>query len=565
MIKSSINIKTSFFNVTKSAIGSSSNILKKAILKRTKVKKEKIARSKLFDVKKAERKKREEKEDLLENKSKVETQGPLSKVSSTAKNFLESILDFLGILLIGWAVNNLPNIIKMVENLISRINLLFQGLKNFIENITKWFKGIFGLVTGTLENWRNFDFTDQSGKIKAAMKEMEDAVKGIEKAFEDAKTAVGGDMGEVSAAGGGSLNAADVIADTPEEKAFIATVRELEGTGGSGGYNTVYGGAVVPKLSQMSLGELYDAIKLGGTDRLPDRLGGGIIPFKKDRYNSSASGALQIMPETLRGLVERGQFKWDDTFSPETQNKMILALARNGGVDIEKMTDSQMYKASKIWAGLGTFHGQTDRTSSQSLEVYNQNLKEAKKPKGAGDGRKSRGANKSSAYNQAVTVGRSLLDKGYKPWQHPDFNLYSGYTGSGRERVMMRGYRSYHNYGEALDYPLSHNSEAQLDNLAAFFRQNKAKLGIAEILWKTSGHYDHLHVSFSGGEGISRPVADIPMLQGQQQQQQIIIIDEESQETTVIPADSGGGAVIMSGDSLNRFMRKKLLLELAYT
>ncbi|AGG91247.1 hypothetical protein SWVG_00006 [Synechococcus phage S-RIP1] len=155
-----------------------------------------------------------------------------------------------------------------------------------------------------------------------------------------------------------------------QENAFIQTIRTVEGTSGPDGYNTVYGGAVVPQLTQMTLGELYDAIKLGGTDAIPARLGGGKIPFKKDKYNSSASGALQLMPETLRGLVENSGYSWDDVFSPETQDRMMLDLARQGGVDIENMSPAQMEKAGNIWAGASPRYGQTTRTASDSYSIY---------------------------------------------------------------------------------------------------------------------------------------------------------------------------------------------------
>ncbi len=158
-----------------------------------------------------------------------------------------------------------------------------------------------------------------------------------------------------------------------QENAFIQTIRTVEGTAGPDGYNTVYGGAVVPQLTKMTLGELYDAIKLGGTDAIPARLGGGKIPFKKDQYNSSASGALQLMPETLKDLVETGGYNWNDTFSPETQNRMIIDLARRGGVDIENMSPQQMEKAGNIWAGATPNYGQTDRTAADSYDIY-QNL-----------------------------------------------------------------------------------------------------------------------------------------------------------------------------------------------
>lgn len=161
-----------------------------------------------------------------------------------------------------------------------------------------------------------------------------------------------------------------------QQNAFIQTIRIVEGTSGAQGYNTVYGGAAVPQLTQMTLGELYDAIKLGGSDAIPARLGGGKIPFKKDRYNSSASGALQLMPETLRGLVERGGYNWDTIFSPETQNQMILDLANQGGVDIENMSPSQMAKAGNIWAGASRKYGQTNRTAADSYSIYQKLLQQ---------------------------------------------------------------------------------------------------------------------------------------------------------------------------------------------
>ena len=158
------------------------------------------------------------------------------------------------------------------------------------------------------------------------------------------------------------------------ETAFVNTVRIAEGTAGPDGYNKVYGGAVVPQLTQMTLGELYDAIKLGGTDAIPERLGGGKIPFKKDEYNSSASGAIQIMPDTLLGLINSGRYSPDDLFSPEVQDQMIIDLGRNGGVDIDNMTVQQMEKAGNIWAGLTPRYGQTNRTANESFQEFQRQL-----------------------------------------------------------------------------------------------------------------------------------------------------------------------------------------------
>ena len=164
----------------------------------------------------------------------------------------------------------------------------------------------------------------------------------------------------------------------------------------------------------MTLAELYEASKLGGTDRLPDRLGGSAIPYYKDQYNSSASGALQLMPETLKGLVNTGRFSWNDTFSPATQNRMILALARQGGIKVDDMNTTQMTKAGNIWASLTPRYGQTSRTASQSMSVYQKNLKEAG---GGGSGGKYGGG------------GGNVVEYITGDRRHPNFE----YNGHGRE------------------------------------------------------------------------------------------------------------------------------------
>lgn len=177
----------------------------------------------------------------------------------------------------------------------------------------------------------------------------------------------------------GSGDMSDITADTPEEKALIATVRSAEGTSGSGGYNTVYGGAEVPELTKMTLKELYDAGKIGGTNKLPSRLGGGIIPWKQDGHNSTASGAVQIMPETLRSLVDSGVFSWTDTFSPETQNKMIIALAKRRGVDVTKpLSMKEIMILRQEWAGLGRYYAGQGGSESEALKNYNTYLSQFK-------------------------------------------------------------------------------------------------------------------------------------------------------------------------------------------
>ena len=98
---------------------------------------------------------------------------------------------------------------------------------------------------------------------------------------------------------------------------------------------------------------------------------------------------------------------------------------------------------------------------------------------------------------RAVAVGRQLQSMGIKGiWQNKYFNYENGYTPTGGQRVMQRPYDSKHNSNQALDIGLGANSEEQLDAIAKYLRVNKKKFGIRLVLWRTEGHYDHLHVDF---------------------------------------------------------------------
>ena len=171
----------------------------------------------------------------------------------------------------------------------------------------------------------------------------------------------------------GSMGAADVTADTKEEKSWLQTIRSVEGTADSGGYNKLVGGEVVPELSQMTLQEVYDMGMKSRTGEgvLPQRFGGRKVKFGAD---SHAMGAYQFIPQTMMGVAKQlGLDPKTTVFSPEIQDKLGLKNLRGTGVDpTKRATKADIEKAGTQWAGLTPFWSQTDRTSTQSLEIYNQ-------------------------------------------------------------------------------------------------------------------------------------------------------------------------------------------------
>lgn len=108
---------------------------------------------------------------------------------------------------------------------------------------------------------------------------------------------------------------------------------------------------------------------------------------------------------------------------------------------------------------------------------------------------------------RTINVGRMLVnDLGYKAWQHPNFNLDKGYVAEGGQHKYWRDPQggSAHLHDEALDFPLSHNTVEQLDQLYDYLMKNKEIFGIKKILWRGApGHGPdlapdnaHLHVQF---------------------------------------------------------------------
>jgi len=171
----------------------------------------------------------------------------------------------------------------------------------------------------------------------------------------------------------GSMGAADVTADTKEEKSWLQTIRQTEGTAGKDGYGKIFGGQVVPELAEGKL-TIAEAAQLSKTGKLPQRLGGKTVNYGDYKGQvSGATGAYQFMPDTMLSAAKAAGIDPNTPLTPEIQDKLALANLRLSGVDPTKKADIQsLDKAQRQWAGLGPYHGQTKRTLQDSLSIYNQ-------------------------------------------------------------------------------------------------------------------------------------------------------------------------------------------------
>ena len=141
LLKSSISIKAIGNSVTNFTKGlfkakSTASDIAQQTNENNKFKRTLIGNDEKYFTKRRENARRIQREDELEastTQGVAKRQGAL--VSRSTKGFLGRILDFFGIVLIGWFVNNLPGIIKAIQGLINRIRKLTTILTNFIDYI----------------------------------------------------------------------------------------------------------------------------------------------------------------------------------------------------------------------------------------------------------------------------------------------------------------------------------------------------------------------------------------------------------------------------------------------
>ena len=175
LFKSSISIRSindsfqKFSEGIRSARKNSDEIIKSTresnIFKRNLVRKDN-----LFFRRRQENVRRKAREDELEASSVQgvpKTQGSI--LAKSTRGFLGRMLDFLGILLIGWAINNLPKIISGIQSLIKKISTVTGILGFFIESVKNVVMGIGTVIRETLSNVLKFDFLKDKKDIEEGM------------------------------------------------------------------------------------------------------------------------------------------------------------------------------------------------------------------------------------------------------------------------------------------------------------------------------------------------------------------------------------------------------------
>ena len=158
-----------------SAIKRTENISEN-VNKRNLEKKESISMSKEFFAKRRDLQRRREKEELLEASSVVGILKSSGRsIRKTTKGFLGRILEFIGKLILGWAILNLPKIIKISQDVVKRMQKYFAVLTNFINDVALLFTDFRNKITEIATTLLPFDFEKFNNSVKTFMNKIRNA------------------------------------------------------------------------------------------------------------------------------------------------------------------------------------------------------------------------------------------------------------------------------------------------------------------------------------------------------------------------------------------------------
>ena len=176
------------------AVGRNSRELLKETRKTNQYKQKLIRQDGEFFKRRRENALRKQREDELEASTitgVTKRQGSL--VQKSTRGFLGRILDFIGILLLGWAITNLPKIIAAFQKLFGLIQRVVGVLTGFVEGIRNFLVGIGTGIDNFLDIFRRFNFAEDDKNIKDTFEEGQNNLQKLNKDFVDGAQLIAND------------------------------------------------------------------------------------------------------------------------------------------------------------------------------------------------------------------------------------------------------------------------------------------------------------------------------------------------------------------------------------
>ena len=175
---------TSFGQSLRAANNTSSVIIREFTKSNRSKKRAMLKQREIFGKRRAAVQRREQ-EDLVESGKVGGIFRRSAKViGSSTKGFLGRIMDFVGTILVGWMVTNLPIIIENVQKLMERIQTTLGALTGWYDGITRFFTGFTGELDSTDQRIsRQADFSAEEKGAKETQEKIAEGVKDVEQDY----------------------------------------------------------------------------------------------------------------------------------------------------------------------------------------------------------------------------------------------------------------------------------------------------------------------------------------------------------------------------------------------
>ena len=153
-----------------------SDQISESVTKRNAAKRESLSMSSKLFARRRDNMRRRDKEDLIESGGVMGAfKARARAVRNQTKGFLGRILDFLATVLIGWAVLNLPKIIKLAEGVMKRLKKFFDVVSGFVTSTVDFFTGLGVRFSEMQELVSKFDFVNVKNQIEKFMRKVQDS------------------------------------------------------------------------------------------------------------------------------------------------------------------------------------------------------------------------------------------------------------------------------------------------------------------------------------------------------------------------------------------------------
>ena len=154
---------------------------------------------------------RKQREDELESASVTgvaKKQGNL--IQRSTRGFLGRMIDFIGVLILGWALTNLPMIIAKFQALFKLISKVVGILTGFLSGVSNFLVGIGTGISNFLGSFSRFEFGENNSKIREKIDEANNGLVLLNKDFLESVSAFQNDK-NIREAGA----RADEMSDSP--------------------------------------------------------------------------------------------------------------------------------------------------------------------------------------------------------------------------------------------------------------------------------------------------------------------------------------------------------------